>query len=633
MKKLYIFFLLVTGFITAMAQQPVSFSVQADADDWQLYMSNHLMDDFNNNAKVVFITLTAGDEGNGTASFNGSSLSYYRAREKGGVYSAKFACDISVNGAVCTIDSIPGLQTVTVNGHSLVKYVYKNSVSYFLRLPDGGSDGNGFVATGNKSLKKLKAGSITSLTSVDGANTYTGWADLTATLTAIINAEKGTVATTWLNTGSTDAAFNPNDYSDHLFAATAAKDATANLLWIGYIDYVNDNSSNFPVNLTISKFQDAAGIFGVADYALTENKYVTKLTANNIKLLTADSFKIVRSPVTCTAPGSLTAGSVSSGSAVLSWRKVTGAVSYQVDTKIAGGSWVIYNTSVADSFVTVNGLVPSTTYQWRVKTNCSGSGNSSAYTEAQFTTSNCTDILEYNNSYYYAKSVTPGQNYNAQIAYNGDVDYYQFNNTSNAKNIKITLTNLPGDYDVKLYNQCGLLVGTSQNWGTSSETIIFNTGSFFDVGTYRINIYGYAGAYSSTSCYSFKAEISSTAFVQPVASLTMRSGEEKPETVDLLSADERKLESSNTTAKVNALTVYPIPVYSEATMAFEGTSEGKGLLTILDTHGCEVIKKTITVRQGHNIFNVNMINLASGVYTASLRYGTSVITKQIIISR
>jgi hypothetical protein len=49
--------MLLGWMIPAIAQQPVSFSVQADADDWQLFMSSRLMQDFNSGNKVVFIML------------------------------------------------------------------------------------------------------------------------------------------------------------------------------------------------------------------------------------------------------------------------------------------------------------------------------------------------------------------------------------------------------------------------------------------------------------------------------------------------------------------------------------------------------------------------------------------------
>jgi hypothetical protein len=294
MKKIYITLLMLAGLFTAQAQQPIGFSVQADADDWQLYMSSKIMQDMNAGAKMVFITITAGDEGKGNTIFNGSTMPYYKARELGSVYSAKFATDIT--SVFRGLALPPAQETSVINGHTIAKYIYRNTVSYFLRLPDGGVNGDGYTGTGFKSLKKLKNGTIASLTSVDGANTYNGWNDLNATILAIINAEKSTTNYGWLHTGSLDITYNPNDNSDHIYSSIAAHEATETSNRIGYIDYVNDYSSNLAANLSTSKFQDATGVFAMSVLALNQNKYISKFSTANIALLPMEYYTIVRVP-------------------------------------------------------------------------------------------------------------------------------------------------------------------------------------------------------------------------------------------------------------------------------------------------------------------------------------------------
>ena len=188
MKKIFILIIILAG-LTRLQAQTVSFYVQADADDWQLFMSNQAVTDLQSGGKTVFITLTAGDEGNNTAAFNGSAVPYYLARENGAVFAAKFGWDMLQTTVNTT--AVPVIQTVTINTHSLKKYVYGNTVTYFLRLPDGNTNGNGFLATANKSLKKLKAGTIPSIAAIDGTTTYTSWGDLTLTIATIINTERG----------------------------------------------------------------------------------------------------------------------------------------------------------------------------------------------------------------------------------------------------------------------------------------------------------------------------------------------------------------------------------------------------------------------------------------------------------
>ena len=73
----------------------------------------------------------------------------------------------------------------------------------------------------------------------------------------------------------------------------------------------------------------------------------------------------------------------------------------------------------------------------------------------------------------------------------------------------MTLTNLPADYDLKLYNSAGTLINTSQNGGTTSESIVLNNAT---VGTYYVHVYGYSGAFSASACYTINASISSASF-------------------------------------------------------------------------------------------------------------------------
>lgn len=291
---------MLAGFFATQAQKAISYAVQADADDWQLYMGSNLMTDLTNGNKMVYITITAGDEGKGNTIFNGSAIPYYKARELGSVYSAKFASDVT--SVYRGLDLPPVQGTSIINGHTIAKYIYRNTVSYFLRLPDGGVNGDGYTGTGFKSLKKLKNGTITSLSSIDGATTYNGWNDLKTTLLVIMNTEKSSnnnnnsVKEGWLHTGSLDLTYNPNDNADHIYASMAAHEVTDSLNWIGYIDYINDHSANLAANLTTTKFQDATGVFSMSVLALTQNKYVSKFSTSNIALLPMDYYTIARVP-------------------------------------------------------------------------------------------------------------------------------------------------------------------------------------------------------------------------------------------------------------------------------------------------------------------------------------------------
>lgn len=295
MSKRLLFIVLISFFASVnLRAQEVSFSLQAHQDDWQLFMSSQIVADLNAGGKVVFITLTAGDAGNGTIDYSGGGP-FYLGRETGSVYSSKFAADITSG---VTPAAVPTAVTAIVNGHNITKYVYGNTINYFLRLPDGNFDGEGFPITENKSLQKLKLASPpTSLSAIDNSATYTNWADLTNTIQQIILAEKGSDNQVWMYTASLDDTVNPGDHSDHLYAATAGQDAVSAMLWVGISEFVDYESSIFPDNLNSTDHENAAAIFNLSEWGIIEKKYASSFVTDHKAWLPVDSFNITRIPV------------------------------------------------------------------------------------------------------------------------------------------------------------------------------------------------------------------------------------------------------------------------------------------------------------------------------------------------
>lgn len=87
----------------------------------------------------------------------------------------------------------------------------------------------------------------------------------------------------------------------------------------------------------------------------------------------------------CNAPTGLTSSAITPGGATVGWTAVSGAVSYRVEYKASSsGSWLTAAAATASTSISLAGLSASTLYDWKVRTNCSGSN--SAFTQAQFTT-------------------------------------------------------------------------------------------------------------------------------------------------------------------------------------------------------------------------------------------------------
>ncbi len=79
----------------------------------------------------------------------------------------------------------------------------------------------------------------------------------------------------------------------------------------------------------------------------------------------------------------------------------------------------------------------------------------------------------------------------------GDVDWFAVYETAGYP-LSITLTQLPADYDVELYNENGVKVASSTNAGTANESITYTTPA---QGLYHVKVFGYDGARSSTAPY------------------------------------------------------------------------------------------------------------------------------------
>src|SRR5262245_21642689 len=146
----------LTGFSATAedAKRPdkVSFYFAAHEDDWQLFMNPSAFQDvMNGAAKTVFVHLTAGDAGLGVGK-GGRKHPFYLARENGAEAAIRFMADA---------DATPGERIAApmmFNGHSVYRVSYRNTVGYFLRVPDGNASGAGYPETGFQSLKRLASG-------------------------------------------------------------------------------------------------------------------------------------------------------------------------------------------------------------------------------------------------------------------------------------------------------------------------------------------------------------------------------------------------------------------------------------------------------------------------------------------
>lgn len=235
----------------------VSFYFAAHEDDWQLFMNPSAFQDvLEGAAKTVFVHVTAGDAGLGTGD-GGRKRPYYLARENGAEDAIRFMADTDHEPAK------PVVSHVVLNNHRIFRIAYRNTVSYFLRVPDGNIKGEGFADTGFQSLKRLHDGAVRTMVAVDGTAVYRGWDDLVRTVRAIVDAERGRAPLVQVNIAETDAAINPDDHADHLMVARAALGAVNDLSCVRRVSYVDYASARLPENLNAQQRDMESSVFAV----------------------------------------------------------------------------------------------------------------------------------------------------------------------------------------------------------------------------------------------------------------------------------------------------------------------------------------------------------------------------------
>jgi len=312
----------------------------------------------------------------------------------------------------------------------------------------------------------------------------------------------------------------------------------------------------------------------------------------------------------CDLPSGLSASSIATTSATLNWTAVSEASSYNLQYKASTSATWISTTSTTTSRA-ISGLLASTSYDFRVQAVCSF-GNSAYTGAASFTTGaapvTCSDIYETNETRTVGKTIAVNANITAAIGSSTDKDWFKFKNTSTQKNIRVTLSNLPADYDLQLFRG-STRVGTSQNGGTTNESLIFNTTT--SATTYYAYVYGYGGAFNSSSCYTLRVDLSSSA-------LARIAGE---------------TEAGDNIESVDAVTVYPNPSNGSITIRLMPEGDINQPIEVYNHLGQLVERIDVSFSKEHPAVEIRLNNLADGMYFVRVFDGSTYQSKRIIIRK
>jgi len=304
----------------------------------------------------------------------------------------------------------------------------------------------------------------------------------------------------------------------------------------------------------------------------------------------------------CNAPGGggaacgtatgLNATNITTTTATLNWGAVANAVSYNVQYRVLNAANWTTTTSVTNSR-NLTGLTAGTTYQYQVQTVCSGA--TAAYSSiGTFNTAavagGCSNSYESNNTLQTATIAALNTNLLSMIGSNTDKDYYKITTTNAAPKLKVTLSTLPFDYDVKLYNANGTQIGISQLGGNATETIKYNAAAG---ATYYIQVYGYNGAFSLANCYTLNASTSNVNW---------------------------RLDGNEDNELTNkaALNIYPNPAHDKVALQFFAEGNQAATVNIYSAIGQRILSEKYTTTEGENNLSFDLQNLSNGIYIMEL---------------
>jgi hypothetical protein len=315
---------------------------------------------------------------------------------------------------------------------------------------------------------------------------------------------------------------------------------------------------------------------------------------------------------TCAVPTGLSASSITSSGATLSWTAASGATSYNVQYKLSTATtWTTVTSTTTSKALT--GLSASSTYNYQVSTVCS-SGSSAYSTASSFTTLaasggttlTCTNY-ESNNTNTSATSVGVNSVTESFIGSSTDVDWFKFTTTTAAPKVKVQLTSLPGDYDIKLYRGTTLL-GTSQNSSTTSEQLIYNgTSSAY---TYYVKVYGYNSANSCTDSYLLTVSTQSGSFRLEDGSL-------------------QALEIGD----MSDINLIPNPANDWVDVSYINSVSSMVNIKVYDIAGKLVYNQQTLANEGSNTHTIDLAQLNRGYYIVTIDNGKSVQQSKLAIMK
>lgn len=205
---------------------------------------------------------------------------------------------------------------------------------------------------------------------------------------------------------------------------------------------------------------------------------------------------------------------------------------------------------------------------------------------------------------------------NSQIGSSTDVDYYKFTTTAAAPKVKVTLSNLPADYDLDFYaattsGAISTKIASSTNGGTTTESITYNTQT--TAKTYYLRVFGYGGAFSTAGCYNLLVQTSNVNFVKN----------------NTFAIQDNKI--ANDIVLLEQLSLFPNPARDEVNVRFIATKAGTYDVALYDAMGKSLLAQKAAFNEGENQAAFDVWALPRGLYMVKVSNGDEQFSQKVII--
>ena len=268
---------------------------------------------------------------------------------------------------------------------------------------------------------------------------------------------------------------------------------------------------------------------------------------------------------TCNAPTNVSASSITSNKATISWIGNSGAYDYKLQYRIQGaGSWTTITITAPTVTKNLTSLLPLTTYEYQLRTDCnSGGTNYSSYTATQTFTTLCSCAKPAN------IIVSPITQSSATFNWTGNSCAYKYRLQVRKQGTAAWTTSLiTAPTTTKIQN--GLTANTTYEYRMRTDC---------------------NGTGSSNSGW-----ITITTFTSPL-----------------------RLEEMNLPPEIFAFTVSPNPANGNFKIEMNASQGSSASVRVTNVMGQEILYQTVFIASGENAFNFTLDNVASGIYFIDLK--------------